>query len=290
MPSRNLEPGQFQIGDLILGYYTLYSVESLDIGNYDVNIQDSQAQASNDTKFGQDTLKPAPLQLTINFRKNKQLGSVSALYDSVPTLNFDDDPTLGDLQREWRAEEVMQQWGATKPLYFCGSDGVTRMFFGRPGKFGYKLQRIVNSQYYICQAEFRRLDTFAHSETEWYVVFDPSTPQDVTLTRGNAASWVRFLITGPANHPIINFGSHQLELDRNIPADTVVEISSYPWSRRIVDSNGLSLAAYLISDNPYLNKVRFEDHVPKTISWTASGTTDASKMTLLWHDAYQVLD
>lgn len=290
MPSRNLEPGQFQIGNLIMGTYTLYSVEALDIGNYDVNVQDSQVQASNDIKFGQDTLKPSPLQLTINFRKNKQLVNVSALLSNPAELNFDNDPELADLQREWRAEDVMLQWGATKPLYFCGTDGITRMFFGRPGKFAYKLHKIVDSQFYACQAEFRRLDTFAHSEIEWFRVFSPSTPDTVELTRGNAPSWVRFLITGPANHPIINFGTHQIELDYDIPAGQVVEISSYPWSRRAVTSTGLSVAAYIISDNPYLDKVRFNDHEEKEISWTATGTTGDSKMTLLWHDTYQLLD
>jgi hypothetical protein len=102
----------------------------------------------------------------------------------------------------------------------------------------------------------------------------------------------------------------QLELDWDIPPGVAVEICSYPWQRRIVDSNGLSLAAYLISENPYLDKVRFQDHEPKEISWTATGlveedppglpyhlpfqlgpaTSTASKMILLWHDAYQVLD
>lgn len=293
MSSRNLEPGQFQIGDLIMGPWTRYSVESLDIGNYDVNVQDSQVQGANTTKFGQDTLKPAPLQLTINFRKNYLMENVVSLLrhpENVPALNFDDDPTLGDLQREWRAEEIMQTWGATKPLYFCGTDGVTRQFFGRPGKFAYKLHKIVGSQFYACQAEFRRLDTFAHSELEWFVVLERNVSQVITLTRGNAPSPVRFLLTGPMQHPIINFGAHQLELDWNIAAGSAVEISSYPWQTRIVDSNGLSLAAYLISENPYLDKVRFPDHTPMTISWNASGTTSASRMSLLWHDSYQVLD
>lgn len=291
MPSRNLEPGQFQIGNLVMGVGTLYSVESVDIGNYDVNVQDSQAQGANTIKFGQDSLKPAPMQMTINVRKNHLMESVVAyLKNPPPELNFDDDPTLGDLQREWRAEEIMQEWGATKPLYFCGTDGITRQFFGRPGKFAYKKHKIIGSNYYQVQAEFRRLDTFAHSELEWFVVLNPDEPQTLELTRGDAPSPVRFLIVGPAIHPIINFGALQLELDWAIPPGGAVEISSYPWQIRIVDSNGLSLAAYLISENPYLDKVKFQDHTPMVVSWTATGLTGASKMSLLWHDAYQLMD
>lgn len=289
MSSRNLEPGQFQLGDLIMGRHTLYAVEEFGIGNYDVNVQDYQAQSSNETGFGQDTLRPAPIQLTINFRPNAQLANVASLLANPKMLDFSMDPTLGDLQREWRAEETLAEWGATKPLYFCGTDGITRMIYGRPGKFMYKLHRIVGSQYYQCAAEFRRLDTHAHSETEWYRVFDPDVPQTITLERGNAPSWVRFLITGPANHPIINFGSHQIELDYNVLTGQVVEICSYPWQRRAVTNDGLSVAAFLISEKPYLDRVRFQDHVPKLISWTATGTNANSKMTLLWRDAYQVI-
>lgn len=293
MPSKNLEPGQFQIGNLVMGTYTLYSVESFDIGNYDVNVQDSQAQSSNVIKFGQDTKKPAPLQLTINFRKNKLMDNVVALlkHPEAVNLNFENDPTLGDLQREWRGDDVFDQWGATKPLYFCGTDGITRQFFGRPGKFAYKLHKIVASQFYACQAEFRRLDTFAHSETEWFRVFAPGVPQTITLTRGNAPSPVRILIVGPAQSPIINFGSQQIQLDWNIPAGGAAEICSYPWQTRVVDSAGLTLAAYLImTPNLYLDKLVFPNDVAKTISWTATGTTGASAMTLLFHDAYQVID
>lgn len=299
--SKNLEPGQFQLADLVMGYSTLYSVESLDIGNYDVNVQDSQAPDANEITFGQDTLKPASMQLTINFRKNKQLANVSALLKNPKTLNFDDDPTLADLQRVWRGSGTFDQWMATEPLYFCGSDGITRQFFGRPGKFGYKLHRIVDSQYYICTAEYRRLDTFAHSETEWFRTFVPNTPQTLTLLRGNAQSWVRFLISGPVIHPVINFGDKQIELDTSklpggtIAADQIVEISGYPWERRAIlqttgSSTAITVAPYIISDDPYLAHLSLPNNTPTEISWTGTALTGASSMSVLWHDAYQVLD
>jgi hypothetical protein len=59
--NRNLERGQYQLGDLIMGPYTPFKVESIDIGNYDMNAQDTQKQMSSEIDFGQDTLKPAPL-------------------------------------------------------------------------------------------------------------------------------------------------------------------------------------------------------------------------------------
>lgn len=290
MPSRNLEPGQFQLGNLIMGPYTLFKIEALDIGNYDVNVQDMQTQYSNELRFGADTFKPAPIQLTINVLVNKVHSGVAALVGGK-TLNFDNDPNLADLQKEWRAEEIMLQWGATKPLYFCGTDGITRMFFGRPGKFAYKHHRIVDSQYYQCQAEFRRSDTYAHSETEYYESFVAGVPKTIELTRGNAPSWIRFLLLGPMNEPVINFGPWVIKLHQDIPADMVVEINSYPWSgRRVVASNGLSMAAYLeMTPEPYLEKLRFPINTPYEISWTATGTNAGSGVSLLWHDAYQVM-
>jgi hypothetical protein len=286
-----LEPGQFQLGELIMGPYTMFKVESMDIGNYDVNVQDSQAQDMSELRFGSDTLKPAPIQLTINVLVNKIHAGVAAITGDGRTLNFDNDPNLEDLQREWRAEDIMQQWGAIKPLYFCGTDGITRMFFGRPGKFAYKHHRIVDSQYYQCTAEFRRSDTFAYSEQEYFATFARTVPQTVNLTAGNASSWVRFLLFGPMSEPVITFGPWTIELHQNIAPDTVVEINSYPWSgRRVVDTNGLSLAAYLeMTPEPYLSKLKFPVRTPYEIVWDATGTASESGMSLLWHDAYQVM-
>ncbi|QGJ90066.1 minor tail protein [Mycobacterium phage Indlulamithi] len=288
--NKNLEPGQYQIGDLVMGPFTPFAIESIDIGNYDVNSQDTQSMMSDEIRFGQDTFKPSPLQLTINVQVNRMVENVAAMMASVPQLNFADDPNLHDLQREWRAPETLKEWGAIKPLLFCGGDGITRQFYGRPGKFTYKKHRQAGSLFYQCQAEFRRSDTFAYSDKEFYVDFAPNVPQTLTRTIGTAPSWVRFFIVGPANHPVINWGTKQIELDWNVEAGQIVEISSYPWQRRVVDNTGLSLAARIVTDRPYLDSIYFNDHEPKLISWTATGTNAVSKMRVLWHDGWQVMD
>lgn len=298
MPTnRNLEPGQFQIGELVMGPYTPFKVESVDIGNYDVNAQDTQKQMSNEIDFGQDTLKPAPLQMTINFLKNRQLPNIAALTNDIRTFNFDNDPNLGELQAEWRDETVLMNPGVLKPLLFCATDGITRQFFGRPGKFSYKKHRIEGSLYYICQAEFRRSDTFAYSNTEYYIDFNPDVPQTITRVNGDAPAWIRFLLVGPLNHPIINFGGRQIEIDTSenypsgiLPDGAAIEVSSYPHERRVVDSNGFSLAARIVTDRPYLDSLRFPNNDPTVISWTATNLGPNSRMRLTWHDGYQVMD
>lgn len=292
MSSRNLEPGQFQLGNTIMGEFTLYKVEAVDIGNYDVNVQDSQSQASNTLDFGIDTLKPSPMSLTINLLRNKALANVAAAVGDLRILNFDNDPTLDALQEEWRAEDTLMEWGEMKPLYFCGTDGITRQFFGRPGKFSYKKPKIIGPAFYQITAEFRRADTFAFSEQEWFVPFpNVGEVKTISMTRGTAPSPVRILIFGPANHPVIQWGTKTIQLDWIIPDGKYVEITSYAWlGRRCVDSDGLSLSAYLIiSQEPYLDKLIMRHKSNINISWTSVGTNANSKMAVCWYDGYQVM-
>lgn len=290
MPTRNLVPGQYQIGNLILGPWTPFSVDDIDIANYDMNVMDWQVQGSSEMRYGFDTFKPAPIHLKINVRKNRINPAAAAVTNDTRVLNFDNDPVLADLQREWRAPETLQNWNALKPLYFCGTDGITRQFYGRPGKFTYKKHKQVQPFYYQVTAEFRRADTLAYSDTEYFVNFVPGVPQTLPGTAGNAPSWIRMLIWGPANHPIINFGTKQIELNYNILAGSAVEISSLPWERRVIDLNGISLASYIVSDQPYLDQILLPNDVPTIISWNATGTTTASKMQFLWRNGYQVMD
>jgi len=198
------------------------------------------------------------------------------------------DPTLSDLQREWRAEDIRLQWGALKPLLFRGTDGVTRQFYGRPGKFTYKMHRQIQSEYYQVVAEFRRADTLCYSDTEYYVTLGNS-PANYARVRGDAPSWVRFIINGPIQNPVIDFGTQQISLNTTIPSGKAVEISSYPWSRRIINSDGLSLAAYNTSPDPYLDRIKFHPGVVTQMSWTGTGYNGSTSVRLFWHDAYQVM-
>jgi len=281
-----LEIGQFQIGNLVMGPYTPFKIESIDIGNYDINAQDFQNVLSDELRFGTDTLKPNPIQLTINVIANRSLPNITALVRSS-TITYVD-PTLSDLQREWRAEDIRLQWGALKPLLFRGTDGVTRQFYGRPGKFTYKMHRQIQSEYYQVVAEFRRADTLCYSDTEYYVTLGNS-PANYARVRGDAPSWVRFIINGPIQNPVIDFGTQQISLNTTIPSGKAVEISSYPWSRRIINSDGLSLAAYNTSPDPYLDRIKFHPGVVTQMSWTGTGYNGSTSVRLFWHDAYQVM-
>lgn len=275
MTARNLEPGQYQIGDFVFGQGTLFNVEGFDIGAYDVNVQDFQLPGSDELRFGSDTLKPMPIQITINARKNFVLSNIAGLIGSpsAETLNFENDRRPGQLAKEWRADDIRGKWGELKPLRICREvDGRTVLVYGRPGKLavpplGHKGQ----NQKII--AEYRRSDTLCYSDFEWYV----NLPQSEVLTlvksedfdMGNAPSWLRFLIFGPMKHPIIQLGDLIIELDIELAAGEVVELSSYPWQRRCIRINdGISLNARLL--RPYLDKLSFDTNSGCEISWTAT--------------------
>jgi hypothetical protein len=153
------------------------------------------------------------------------------------------------------------------------------------------LHKIVGSEYYTCTAEFRRADTLAYSEQEFFIEVGVGATVPLVLTRGTAPSWLRILIFGPANRPTITIGTRQLFLDWEIPNGEAVEITSYPWlGRRVVDSNGISLAAYLtITPDPYLDKLRLGHKATRNITWNATDVGGSSKMYVLWHDGYQVM-
>ena len=75
---------------------------------------------------------------------------------------------------------------------------------------------------------------------------------------------------GPIDHPVITVGNQQIELNYNLVADEVVEISSYPWQRRAINNGGYNLSALLIGETQYLDRLKLpEAGVPCPVRWTA---------------------
>lgn len=288
--ANNLVPGQYQIGNIVFGRHTSYPIEKVDYQGYDVNAQDFQSSLSDENRFGLDTQVPGSLVFTMGVTVNFALPNMLAYTGyELNELDFSyEEGNLGRLQKEWRGDEVRLEWGELKPLMFCKKAGLTQKVYGRPRKFQYSRRGQLQT-YHNITAEFKLSDSFAYSDTEYYVDFVPTTPQTITRDKGDANSWVRFLIIGPANHPIINFGAIQIELDWNIVAGKVVEVNTYPWSRRVIDSDNLNLSPKLIAASPFLDQIKLPPVQGLIISWNATGTDGNSKMVLLWHDGYQVI-
>lgn len=286
-----LSPGQYQIGNFVFGAKTMYRVEAFDIAGYDVNVQDFQAAISDELRFGQDSLKPLPIQLTINALVNRPLPNVMALMGQKCTNigPFSNASPIDAFAAEWHSDDVRGTWGAIKPLSICKEDGSVVRVYGRPGKLAVsKLPAGGIAQKII--AEFRRSDTFAYSDTEWYVICDGGSNYTVTrgATDGNAPAWVRFLCMGPITHPIISWSNStsnmSIELDVDIGSGEVVEISSYPWERRVVSDSGINYASLLTQ--PYLDQIKMAAMDDTDISWSGTGS---GVIWLLWRDAWNVV-
>lgn len=285
--SRNLKPYQWQIGDLIFGEYTKYPVLGAAIGGYTVNNQDFQVVLSSTTSMRKDTHTAAPISFKMGVFDN---APAMRAYDALPDdLILKSSKLLTALAREWKADEVRLRPGALKPLIYCDGYGSVRQIYGRPRKFMYTRKR-PGSLFHKVDAEFARIDTLTYTDTEYAVsLVDGDDPVDYTREGGDAASWYRVHFIGPQTNPVVVIGDDEIQLQLAIPAGVTVEVSSYPWMRRIVDSNNINRRTTLIGNSKYLDRLTIPATTPVPMSWQAVGTTGASKCLVLWRDAHNTV-
>lgn len=285
--SKNLRPYQWQIGDLVFGEHTKYPVVGVTIATYNVNNQDYQIPLSNETRMGQDTLQAGPITFTMGVFDNAPMQHG---YNSLPDdLILKSSKLLTALQREWKADDIRLQWGALKPLIYCDGYGSVRQIYGRPRKFTYTRKR-PGSQFHKVTAEYARIDTLTYTDTEYSAPLTVGAPP-VSYTRdgGDAPAWYRVLLDGPQVNPLVIVGDDQIQLQHTIADGVTVEVNSYPWSRRIVDSNGINWRTTLIGNSKYLDRLTIPADTSTPMSWTATGTGAHSRCRVLWRDAYNTV-
>jgi hypothetical protein len=297
-----MQPYQYQLGGITFGRDTNIPVSKVDIQPYNVTNQDFQIDRTDENRFGIDTLVPAPIIFTMAVQENYILPQ----FRNVLPAGIDPDDlfamrgtVLAQLAKTWKSKEVRSFWGAVVPLLYCTREGEVLRIYGRPGKFQYIPRTSDRTIWIDVQAEFRRGDTFAHSNVEYYVG-EPDSPYTgnmppgiapVTAVRGpgDGDSWIRALIQGPATHPIINYGGNTIELDLTVNAGVTLEISSYPWARRVVDSNGINWRAKVIGDTKYLDQIVFPAETEMDISWSCTGSNSDTGLYWMWREAYNVI-
>jgi len=287
LPTHTLRPYQWQIGDLIFGEHTKYPVLGTQIATYNVNVQDFQLPQSSTITMGKDTHTAGPITFTMGVFDNAPVGHG---YNSLPDdLILKSSKLLTALQKEWKADEIRQRWNWLKPIVYCDGYGVTKRVYGRPRKFTYTRKR-PGSHFHRVTAEYARIDTLSYSDIEYRVgLANGAAPVGYTRDGGDSPSWYRVLFQGPQNNPIAVIGGDQIQLQLDIPAGVTVEVSSYPWSRRIVDSQGFNRRRALIGNSKYLDRLMIPDGVSVPMSWAATGTNSVSSCTVLWRDAYHTL-
>lgn len=279
----NLVPGQYQIGNRVIGRGTTVRMETFDVKPYDQNNQDYQIQNADEVRFGQDSLKPSTLELTFDVINNKLRPGYE---DLIPNF-WAEMPTVKEFANIWRNDANRFLPGSMEPLYICGKDGITRVVFGRPGQFTYTKEEVYD-EYIQCLAEFRRADTLAHTAQEAVVELALSADPVYLLRQSGDGpdAWLRLILLGPLTNPVITIGTMRLQLNYTIDAGNVVEISSYPWQRRTIDANGLNLSSNLQGPNQYLDKFTLPWLVPIPLKWTsnAAATMVPALGTIKWEE------
>lgn len=273
-----LLPGQYQLGDLVMGKHTNIIVTNFEAQPYDVNAQDYQISRSDEMRFGSDHFKPTSVQMTMEVIYNKLLEPFAA---SDPNF-WSDKPTVNDIAEEWRANDVRNSWGQIKPLYYCGRDEITKMIFGRPGQFSAE-KVSENSTVVKCIGEFRRADTIVYESTETYISMTGSS--NVARQNGNTDTWCRILVYGPATNPAFNIAGKTIQVNASIGSGVTMEISTYPWARRIVTSTGINLRNALSVSSDYLDQIKLPmGLVPAQI------ISGASSANFVWRDAWSAVE
>jgi hypothetical protein len=296
-----VQPYQYALGNVLFGRGTDIPISKVDLQPYNVSNQDFQVIRTDETRFGIDTLVPAPIIFTMAVLENYPLdvfaNDTSELDFLVDNL-INRGSLLSSLATTWKAKETRATWGAAMPLYFCNNDEEVLRIYGRPGKFQYAPRVNSRSAWIDIQAEFRRADTNAYSDIELYIgdpeIFDKglapgADPVLAARGGGDADSWMRFLFTGPMSHPMVHYGDYVLEMNTSIPEGVSVEVSSYPWMRRVVDSNGFSRRAEVIGDTLYLDQIQFAAGNNMNVHWTCDDSNSSTGLYVLWRETYNVL-
>lgn len=285
--SNNLRRYQWQINDIVFGAHTQYTILGTNIASYNVNAQDSQIPLADQVTMGQDSRQAQSVNFTIGVHDNAPTPHFT---NSLPwDLTLKSSLLLEDLQDAWFADDVKQQWGQYKPLIFCDGYGITKMIFGRPRKFQYST-KTKTSRWRKVTAEFARMDTLCYAEIETRTDFlvNGADPVDYT-TASRANTWFRVYLNGPMSNPHIIVGDNDIQLGMDIADEVQVEVSSYPWARRIIDSNGINWRTKLIGNTKYLDQLLLPKNTPIPMSWSATGTSEDTQCAVLWHDAYNVI-
>lgn len=282
-----LRPYQWKIGNLVFGEYTKYPVLGANIQTYNVNNQDYQIPLSNETRMGQDTHQAGPITFTMGVFDN---APVSYVNNTLPNdLVLKSSKLLTALQKEWKADDVRRRWGVLKPIVYCDGYGVVRRIYGRPRKFTYTRKR-PGSHFHKVTAEYARIDTLTYTDAEYRVsLINGNTPIGYTRDAGDAPAWYRVLLAGPQTNPLVILGDDQIQLQTVIAAGVTVEVNSYPWTRRIVDTLGINRRTTLIGNSKYLDQLTIPADTSTPMSWVATGTTVNSACTVLWRDAYNTI-
>lgn len=270
----------YQIGDLVFGGSTMYQIQSIEVTGYTTNVGDLPLPRSDELRFRKDYIQPGTILFTLGIVDNYNL-------DGTEGAHVPGDVLLENLMKEWRADDVRKIWGYTKPLTYRRV-GTNRRVYGRPRDIAATPRRM-RPGWYDVTLSYQRADSLVYddavSETE--VVAPGGTAIiDRTGQGGGAPTWMTITVVGPINDPVITIGSQVISIDHNLAAGKVIQVNSFPWERRAIDSDGNNLSPKLIAASPYLDELILQPNADITVGLAGSATSGATGMVVSWREAY----
>lgn len=289
----NLADGQFQLNGVRFGRNTKLPVSGFDMGSYGVNATDYQVARADELRFGIDTLQPTSITFTIGVLHQVLLPHMVPLAHISSVSNMSDGyAAMESLATAWKSDTTRQQYGYTDTLYY-GCRGQTLQIYGRPRKFAHPAKSRL-AQFRMATAEFQRVDTLCYADLNGIVTVLPGTEgvttQNIIRSGGGAPTWVQIFITGPINHPKIKIaGLPLIDINFNLAAGKLIEVNTYPWTRRVVNSDAQNLSPLLVSGSPYLDQIKIPPNATTGVGLSGGSTTGATNAVVLWREAYNSL-
>ena len=292
MPPIALKEGQYQIGDLVFGNGTGIAVASFAKESYEVQTMDLPMARSDEIRFGKDSYMPTPITLELGIMDNYSIfeGPKVAVPGQLTGAQLQ-----AKLAMEWRADRERKVWNSQKPLYYC-ERGIQKVVYGRPRKFTQGKARY-GVEWIPVVAQYQPVDPLCYDANPQQVTGAPGATLTLPRAGGEVDGWFEMYINGPINVPEITINytinaipvTRKIKVNYNLPADTVMHISSYPWQRRCITSSGYNLSAFLIGDSPYLDELTLPPNTTSTAVMTGTGTTGATNITVSYREAYASL-
>lgn len=279
--------GQYQIGTLVFGNATMFPVSNFDTSGYSVTPGDFQPARSDNLNFGNDYFTPASVSWEMAVLRNKWMPYRAADRGDMTLGQLPGGiRAVDELARQWRADEIRGIYGAVKPIIYR-RDGVDRRFYGRPRRFA-SSARTMKSEWINIVCDYQRADLFTYSEQQYAVVATvPRQLYPLQRFDGNAPAWYELYIQGPITNPIVNINGQETVITTTVAAGQLLVLSSYPWDRRIVRSDGLTMRSQLT--RPYMDEMLMQPGMNGVMLYDGAGTTSATKVTILWREAYNTL-
>ena len=278
--------GQWKIGDFVFGKGTQILLSTVEFEGYDVNNYDFPRENTDELVMGRDSLKPGLVTFEMTVLDNYLVDS------GAPVPGFRRAREIyEEFVKNWRGDLVREQWNEFLPLSYK-RHGTERLIYGRPRKLTplpHASRR--GNQPFTCQ--YQTSDTLTYSRMEYYEE-GPLTnlgSRNIScrrdLLKGMAPAWFVIQIFGPITNPAVEIGPDmKIELQRTIQAGKAVEISSYPWRRRVIDSDSNTLSASLVGSSPYMDEMKLPPGENTTIGMSGSGTSGSTFCRVLWREAY----